>query len=118
MIGQGVAVIRWMHFGIERRDPNVGREDRFVRSGVALSLLLLGAFPLASQGASLMGLLFLLLGAYFAATAGWAWDPLYKRHGIDTRVHEAPVLDITADRVDDPVASDSAFGDLSTLRNR
>ncbi|MGB8020168.1 MAG: DUF2892 domain-containing protein [Candidatus Nanopelagicales bacterium] len=111
-------MIRWMRFSIDRGDPNVGREDRFVRSGVALSLLLLGAFPLASRGVSLIGLLFLLVGGYFAGTAGWAWDPLYQRHGIDTRVHDARVLDLTADQVDDPSPADRTAGDLSSLRDR
>lgn len=101
-----------MHFSIDRGEPNVGREDRFVRSGLALSLLLLGMFPLASQRLSVIGLVFILVSGYFAVTAGLGWDPLYRRHGIDTRVAGARVVDLTAGEADRPA------GDLSSLWDR
>lgn len=64
----------------------VGREDRFIRGGLALSLLLMSLFgATAAQGPVIGALLFALLGIYIAATAVLGWDPLYTRFGMDTR---------------------------------
>lgn len=81
-------------------EQNMGREDRLVRACVALSLFLLGAFGvLASQSVGIIALVFVLLGSYFALTAGAAWDPVYSRAGIDTRTDaelaDGPVTDLS-----------------------
>jgi hypothetical protein len=68
----------------------VGREDRLVRSGIALSLAIMAGFGVAASGSvGIAVVLFAALGAYFLLTAAMGWDPLYARMGIDTR-HAAP----------------------------
>jgi Inner membrane protein YgaP-like, transmembrane domain len=64
----------------------VGREDRLVRSCVALSLLLLAGFAVAMSGRpSPVSIMFLALGLFFSVTAVLGRDPLYAHFGIDTR---------------------------------
>ena len=65
---------------------NVGREDRLVRGCIALSLMALGGFSMVgAPQVSLVSILFLMLGLYFAVTAAFASDPGYGFAGIDTR---------------------------------
>ena len=76
-----------MRFSIDRDEPNLGREDRLVRACVALSLALMGVFVLlAARHLSIGFLGFAALTAYFAVTAVLAWDPMYQRLGMDTRL--------------------------------
>jgi hypothetical protein len=75
-----------MRISVVPHRRTVGREDRLVRSCVALSLLLLGGFALATSGAiGVITVGFALGAAYFALTAVLGWDPIYARTGIDTR---------------------------------
>lgn len=65
---------------------NIGREDRLVRGCIALSLMALGGFSMVgAPQVSLVSILFLMLGLYFAITAAFASDPGYGFAGIDTR---------------------------------
>ncbi len=64
----------------------VGREDRLVRACIALSLLLLTGFAAFASGQlSLISIAFLVLGAYFSATAVLGRDPFYAHFAMDTR---------------------------------
>ncbi|HYO17152.1 MAG TPA: DUF2892 domain-containing protein [Dermatophilaceae bacterium] len=64
----------------------VGREDRLVRGGIALSLLLLAGFAVTMSGsAGPISIVFGILGVYFSVTAALGRDPLYAYSGIDTR---------------------------------
>lgn len=85
-----------MRFSIDRDEPNLGREDRLVRACVAFSLALMGVFVLlAARHLSLGFLGFAALAAYFATTAVLAWDPMYKRLGMDTRLDALRELEAT-----------------------
>jgi hypothetical protein len=64
----------------------VGREDRLVRGCIALSLMLLAGFAIATSGdASAIGIGFLVLGGYFVLSAALGRDPFYAHFEIDTR---------------------------------
>lgn len=64
----------------------VGREDRLVRGGIALSLAIMAGFGAAASGGfGSAVVMFAVLGAYFLLTAAIGWDPFYARAGIDTR---------------------------------
>ncbi len=64
----------------------VGREDRLVRGGIALSLLLLVGFAVAMSGRSgPISIAMTLLGLYFTLTAALGRDPFYAHFAIDTR---------------------------------
>jgi hypothetical protein len=64
----------------------VGREDRLVRGGIALSLAIMSAFgAIASGGIGYTVVLFAVLAGYFAVTAAIGWDPVYALTDIDTR---------------------------------
>jgi hypothetical protein len=64
----------------------VGREDRLVRGGIALSLLLLVGFAVAMSGRSgPVSIAMILLGLYFTLTAALGRDPFYAHFEIDTR---------------------------------
>lgn len=64
----------------------VGREDRLVRGGIALSLLLLVGFAVAMSGtAGPVSITMTLLGLYFTLTAALGRDPFYAHFEIDTR---------------------------------
>ncbi len=75
-----------MHVPFIQDPASVGREDRLVRGCVALSLVLLGGFSVATSGGlALIPVLFLLLAGYFTATSVTGRDPVYTVTGIDTR---------------------------------
>jgi hypothetical protein len=64
----------------------VGREDRLVRSCIALSFALLAGFALTMSGqSSVISIAFGALGLYFALTAALGRDPFYAHFDIDTR---------------------------------
>lgn len=64
---------------------NVGREDRLVRSTVALSAAGIGGFAMVASGqVSVVSVMFMALGAYLAVTAITGRDPMYTHYGIDT----------------------------------
>ena len=68
----------------------VGREDRLVRGCIALSFLLLAGFAVVMSGeSSVISILFVVLGVYFAVTAALGRDPFYAHFDIDTRT-DAP----------------------------
>jgi hypothetical protein len=68
----------------------VGREDRLVRGCIALSFLLLAGFAVVMSGrSSVITIVFVVLGIYFALTAALGRDPFYAHFGIDTR-RDAP----------------------------
>ena len=76
----------------------VGREDRLVRGGIALSLLLLVGFAVAMSGRSgPISIAMTLLGLYFTLTAALGRDPFYAHFGIDTRT-EAELASTSGDR--------------------
>lgn len=88
-------------------EPTVGREDRLVRAGIALSLLLMGGFGTVSGGVGVISTLFVILGGYFAVTAALGRDPIYAHFGFDTHARDEAtpvshtVLDLrSAERVD------------------
>ncbi len=80
---------------------HIGREDRLARAGIALSLLLMAVFAVASSGAvGAISLIFGILGGYFALTAALGRDPIYTFFGVDTHsAHDArrSVIDLTDD---------------------
>jgi hypothetical protein len=79
-----------MRIRLASESGNVGREDRLVRGGVALSLTMLGSFGVfAPGGMGPLSILFLVPLAYFGLTAIAGWDPYYARAGIDTRPQTA-----------------------------
>jgi hypothetical protein len=68
----------------------VGREDRLVRGCIALSFLLLAGFAMVMSGQySVISIVFVVLGLYFALTAAVGRDPFYAHFDIDTRT-DAP----------------------------
>ncbi|MGB7981025.1 MAG: DUF2892 domain-containing protein [Candidatus Nanopelagicales bacterium] len=90
--------------GIDGKE-HIGREDRLVRAGIALSLLLMAAFSTFSAGGlGAISAIFALLGGYFAVTAARGRDPIYAHFGVDTRSYREvaaqgdAVLDLRADR--------------------
>ena len=98
-----------MHMPLRDREQNIGREDRFVRACVALSLLLLSGFSLlASDSVEPIAIGFTLGFAYFCLTAAVAWDPLYARLGVDTRTQVPHAVDALIDA--DPFARDERHG--------
>jgi hypothetical protein len=77
----------------------VGREDRLVRGGIALSLLLLVGFAVAMSGRSgPISVAMTLLGLYFILTAALGRDPFYAHFEIDTRT-EAELASTSGDHV-------------------
>ncbi len=74
-------------------EPPVGREDRLVRAGIALSLLLMAGFSIFSGGVGIISVIFALLGTYFVVTAALGRDPIYAHFGVDTHArHEAAAV--------------------------
>jgi hypothetical protein len=95
-----------MRISVAPQRRTVGREDRLVRSCVALSLLLLGGFALATSGAvGVVTVGFALGAAYFALTAVLGWDPIYARTGIDTRTDAEIEADLSATGPDAALAT-------------